>query len=68
MERNLEQVHKLGKNELPKDLANRIDLEKCLLDQFQELHIREKKKIIAALLMFLSAQEENAFDHLLTYE
>ena len=44
------------------------DIEKNLLEQFQELHIIEKKNIIAALLMFLSAQEEDAFDRLLTRE
>lgn len=68
MERNLDQTCELEKDGLPEDMENRNDIEKCLLDQFRELQIGEKKNIIAALLMFLSVREEGAFDHLLTHE
>lgn len=63
-----ERTFELGKEGLLREGVHSNDIEKNLLEQFQELHIIEKKNIIAALLMFLSAQEEDAFDRLLTRE
>ena len=36
--------------------------EQNLLEEFNTLNIKERKNLIAALSMFLSAREENAFD------
>lgn len=68
MKRNFDKTCESEKDRLPEDMENSNDIEKYLLDQFRKLRIGEKKNIIAALLMFLSAREEGVFDHLLTHE